>query len=55
MWQITGGKYFTSGEQILLPFSVQVNHTLADGLHVGRYVEKLQAYLDAFSFRDSDN
>lgn len=45
--RISWGKYYRNGDKILLPFSVQVHHALADGIHVGRYVEKLQEYLDA--------
>jgi len=44
--RISWGKYFREGEKVLLPFSVQVHHALADGSHVGQYFEKLQAYLD---------
>lgn len=46
--RISWGKYFKEGDRVLLPFSVQVHHALADGLHVGRYVEILQKYLDDF-------
>ncbi len=45
--RISWGKYFHDGDRILLPFSVQVHHALADGLHVGKYVEKLQEYISA--------
>jgi chloramphenicol O-acetyltransferase type A len=44
--RISWGKYFREGEKVLLPFSVQVHHALADGSHVGQYFEKLQDYLD---------
>jgi chloramphenicol O-acetyltransferase type A len=44
--RISWGKYFEEGDKTLLPFSVQVHHAFADGIHVGRYVEKLQNYLD---------
>ena len=46
--RLSWGKYFREGERVLLPFSVQVHHALADGGHVGRYFEKLQAYLDQY-------
>jgi len=45
--RISWGKYFEDARRILLPFSVQVNHALADGLHVGEYVNRLQVYLDS--------
>ena len=44
--RISWGKYYKNGDQTLLPFSVQVNHALMDGWHIGKYVEKLQKYLD---------
>lgn len=40
------GKYFKDGEKTMMPFSVQVNHALVDGLHVGRYYERFQEYLN---------
>lgn len=43
--RISWGKYYHDGDRILLPFSVQVHHALADGFHVGKYVEKLQEYI----------
>jgi len=45
--KISWGKYFEDNGRILLPLSVQVNHALADGLHVGEYVNRLQVYLDS--------
>lgn len=44
--RISWGKYYKSGNKVLLPFSVQVHHALNDGVHVGKYIEKLQVYLD---------
>jgi chloramphenicol O-acetyltransferase len=32
--------------KIMLPFSVQVNHAFVDGVHVGKYVGRLQHFLD---------
>lgn len=46
--RISWGKYYRQGDKVLLPFSVQVNHALVDGVHVGKYVEKLQEYLDQY-------
>lgn len=40
------GKYDTKGEQMILPFSVQVHHSFVDGIHIGRLVEKLNRYLE---------
>ncbi len=44
--RISWGKYFKHDDKILLPFSVQVNHALVDGYHVGKYVDRLQTFLD---------
>lgn len=44
--RISWGKYYKSENKVLLPFSVQVHHALNDGIHVGKYIEKLQAYLN---------
>lgn len=45
--RIAWGKYYEENGRTLLPFSVQVNHALVDGIHVGQYLTRLQAYLDA--------
>lgn len=45
--RISWGKYFRENDSVLLPFSVQLNHALADGSHLGDYVNRLQTYLDA--------
>jgi len=45
--KISWGKYFKDGGNVLLPFSVQVNHALIDGFQIGKFVERLQQYLDA--------
>jgi chloramphenicol O-acetyltransferase type A len=44
--KISWGKYFRQGKRILVPFSVQVHHGLMDGLHVGRYYEEIQRFID---------
>lgn len=44
--RISWGKYYQQGDRILLPFSVQVNHALIDGFHIGKYIDKLQKYID---------
>ena len=44
--KISWGKYINQGDQTFVPFSVQVHHGLMDGLHVGRYFEGLQLYID---------
>lgn len=44
--RISWGKYYKQGDKTLLPFSVQVNHALIDGFHIGKYIDRLQAYID---------
>lgn len=45
--KISWGKYFHEGDRVLLPFSIQANHALVDGVHAGKYIEELQKYLNA--------
>ncbi len=45
--RISWGKYFAAGDRVLLPYSVQVHHALADGLHVARHFTLLQSLLDS--------
>jgi chloramphenicol O-acetyltransferase type A len=40
--RIVFGKRYEAAGRILMPVSVAVHHALADGLHVGRFVEGLQ-------------
>lgn len=40
------GKYVAREDKTLLPFSVQAHHSFVDGLHIGRLVDSLQAYLN---------
>lgn len=44
--RIAWGKYEKERERVKMPFSVQVNHALMDGYHVGRYFEMMQEALD---------
>ena len=43
--KIAFGKYRKEGDLLKMPVSVEVHHALVDGLHVGRYFEKLAGYL----------
>jgi chloramphenicol O-acetyltransferase type A len=43
--KITFGKFTNEGKRVLMPFSVEVHHALMDGLHVGRYLTRLEAAL----------
>ncbi|QQS42534.1 MAG: chloramphenicol acetyltransferase [Acidobacteriota bacterium] len=44
--RIVFGKAFEEGGSVKMPVSVEANHMIMDGLHVGRYFERLQAALD---------
>ncbi len=41
--KIVFGKYFADGDRFMMPVSVEVHHALMDGLHVGRYLERLES------------
>ena len=43
--KIAFGKFVKDTERTWLPFSVEVHHALMDGLHVGRYVNRLEKAL----------
>lgn len=42
--KVTFGKYRDVGGRALMPVSVEVHHALMDGLHVGRFFERLGGY-----------
>ena len=44
--RIAWGKYYPEGGHIRMPLSVQVHHALMDGLHVGRYFQRVQELFD---------
>jgi chloramphenicol O-acetyltransferase type A len=46
--RITWGKYYEDGGRTLMPLSLQVNHALADGFHIGKYFEALQEFLNRY-------
>lgn len=39
------GKYFQEGDTLKMPLSVQGHHAVMDGIHVGRFYETVQDYL----------
>jgi len=43
--RIAFGKFLRESERTLLPISVEVHHALMDGLHVGRYLTRLEEAL----------
>ncbi|MDE6275005.1 MAG: chloramphenicol acetyltransferase [Clostridia bacterium] len=42
------GKYQEKNGRIIMPLSVQVHHSFVDGIHIGKFADKLQRYLDEF-------
>ncbi|HEV2863902.1 MAG TPA: CatA-like O-acetyltransferase [Pyrinomonadaceae bacterium] len=42
--KITFGKFRDVGGRTMMPVSVEVHHALMDGLHVGRFFERLEGY-----------
>ncbi|CAN5851337.1 chloramphenicol acetyltransferase [soil metagenome] len=53
--KIAFGKFVKESGRILLPISVEVHHALMDGLHVGRFLTRLEEVLqepDTFLMRD---
>ncbi len=40
------GKFYERDGKLLLPFSVQVHHSFVDGIHIGKFVNLLQAKLN---------
>ena len=43
--KIAFGRADADGPRLWLPFSVEVHHALMDGLHLGRYVQDVEAAL----------
>ncbi len=43
--RIVFGKFTKENERVMLPISVEVHHALMDGLHVGRYLSRLEEAL----------
>jgi chloramphenicol O-acetyltransferase type A len=39
------GKFFRQGDAMMMPLSVQGHHAVMDGLHVGKFYERLDGYL----------
>lgn len=44
--RIAWDKFERQGERLVMPLSVQAHHALGDGVHIGKYYETLQAWLD---------
>ncbi len=46
--KIVFGKIFEQANRRKMPISIEVNHSIMDGYHVGLYLEQFQAALDRF-------
>lgn len=42
------GKYYEKNGRFYMPISVQVHHSFADGIHIGKFAEKLQSYFNTY-------
>ncbi|MGN0133089.1 MAG: CatA-like O-acetyltransferase, partial [Anaerotignum sp.] len=42
------GRYQEKDGKIILPVSVQAHHSFVDGIHVGQFADRLQAYFNEF-------
>lgn len=47
--RLSWGKYYERDSRIYLPYSVQVNHALVDGIHIGRFKDALEKQLNSFN------
>lgn len=42
------GRYYENNGKIILPISVQAHHSFVDGLHIGKFADKLQNFFDEY-------
>lgn len=42
------GKYYEKDGRLMMPVSVQVHHSFVDGVHIGRFAEKLQKFMNEY-------
>lgn len=52
--RIAWGKFARQGSRMVMPLSVQAHHALVDGVHIGKYYEKLQAWIDGEVYRPDE-
>ena len=45
--RIVFGKIFSDGDRMLMPLSVEANHTIMDGIHVGKFFAGFQEILNS--------
>jgi chloramphenicol O-acetyltransferase type A len=43
--RIVFGKFINEADRMMMPISIEVHHALMDGLHVGRYLARLEEAL----------
>lgn len=41
------GKYYEKDGRVVMPLSVQVHHSFVDGIHIGKFANGLQKFMDA--------
>ena len=47
IWRVIDwGKYDEKDGRIMMPLSVQAHHSFVDGIHIGKFAEKIQDYLN---------
>lgn len=46
--RLSWGKYFEDKGKTMIPYSVQAHHSFVDGIHMGRFYDCLQDYLNGF-------
>ncbi len=42
------GKYYEKNGRTVMPLSVQANHSFVDGIHIGKFAEAIQRYMDEY-------
>ena len=42
------GKYYEKNGRMVLPISVQAHHSFVDGIHIGKFADRLQKYMDEY-------
>lgn len=42
------GKYYKKEGKMVMPLSVQAHHSFVDGLHMGKFADELQKYMDEY-------
>ncbi|MDD2217484.1 MAG: CatA-like O-acetyltransferase [Eubacteriales bacterium] len=42
------GKYYEKNGRVVIPLSVQAHHSFVDGIHIGKFADELQKYLDKY-------